>query len=107
MKKKKSIEEQVAELTEEQKNKVLKFGSWSLIAVLLVFIPQVVVFILATAVLCLSSSLTTNIPYLIGWGALFVSVVVTGIAYFVIMKIVCPYYSDRKYNYIKKHMKKN
>ena len=107
MKDKRSIEEQVAELTEDQKNKVIKAGFWATIAYIVGFLPLLIIFILATLGMFIFPSFATSIPYIVAWAVLGLLTFATLIAWFVILKVVCPYYSDRKYAYIKKNMKKN
>lgn len=82
MKDTRSIEEQVAELTEKQKDTVVKVGIWGIIILLVITLPLLLLFVL---------------------GAITFLIV---IVYLIIIKTVFPYYSDKKAQYIMKSRKR-
>ena len=101
-KEKKSIEEQVAELTEEQKDKIVKVGKWGTVAFLVTILPLLLFFLLVSFSIMLMPGMATNTPFLIGWIVLGALSFVAIIAYLIVIKAICPYYSDKKCNYIQK-----
>ncbi len=102
------IEEQVAQLTPEQQDKIVKIGKIGLVIELIVGIPWFII-------LALGAWVTINPPLgfdysnydrlHLGWNMLFFTGVICFVGMLVFMKIKYPYYSDAKYRYIKKMRK--
>ena len=101
MSNKKSIEEQVAELTEKQKDTVVKVGIWGSVILAVCTIPALIFFVLGSITMITSPSLMTEEAF-IGWMILGALIMIFVIAYMVILKVAFPYYSDKKCNYIQK-----
>ena len=98
-----SIEEQVAQLSQEQQDKVIKVGKISLIVMLAGIIPWLIGVILGIATIINPPADLSVARFdglfigLLGWLAIG-AVYVIGILAFV--KIKYPYYSDAKWRYI-------
>ena len=105
---KKSIEEQVAELTQEQQDKILKVGKTAMIWQLVVGVPWFIFTILGFFTL-------TNPPIGFDYSNFdklylgYMTFLVIGAAYLVgvlvFVKIKYPFYSDAKWKYINKMRK--
>ena len=110
MKREVSIEEQIAELTPEQQNKVLKAGKFAIIGCALVGIPWILGCILGLFVLIdppLGFDHSNYNGLCIGY---FMWAIIGFLLYMmvpIITKLVWPYYSDAKFRYIKKQRKAN
>ena len=108
MKDTRTLEEQIAAMTEEQKEKVIKVGKTALIIQLVGGIP---LFLLSLM------SIWTMISPPIGFDMLeydrlfigTITIIIVTMVYFVaaplVVKLVCPDYSDKKWNYIQKERK--
>ncbi len=110
MKIKKTIAEQVAELTQEQQDKVYKYGLVSLIIEIVIGIPFMIYCfygiwtiyggLLGFADVKVDSGFALDmIIYAVG--------LVFFLGMFLFIKIRCPHYSDRKWWYIRKMRKQN
>ena len=102
---KKSAEEQVAELTEEQKKKLWKTGLWGTLALVLIALPLAVATIVQ-AFGIFSNFLTVSSADMIRLTVFAVLTFVACIGTIVAIKVVCPYYSDSKFIYLLKNRKK-
>ena len=105
MKNTENIENQVAQLTTEQQNKILKVGKMAVALQLVVLIPWMI--------LCVVGIFTLiDPPATLSWEDYdkvfygLMTLLVLGAAYvvgiFLFVKIKYPYYSDAKYRYIQK-----
>ena len=105
MREKKSIEEQVAELTEKQKDTVVKVGIWGTVTLCIIAVPALLWDFLGFVLMITSPLLMTEAAFsgwLIGLGIGMVLVALP----LIIIKAVFPYYSDKKARYIMKLRKK-
>ena len=108
MNKQKTIEEQVNELTEKQKDTIIKVGKTALALQLIVVIPVLILcviglFCMVNPPLGISYSdigkIRKGIEILLGVMAVWV------IGLLVFVKVKWPYYSDKKWQYINKTRK--
>ena len=104
MKDTRSIEEQVAELTEKQKDTIVRVGIWGTVIFLVTAVPPLLLFILGAVIIVTDSLLMTEAAFF-GWGILGAITFVVLIAYLIIIKTAFPYYSDKKAKYIMKSRK--
>lgn len=104
MKEIKTIEQQVAELTEEQKDKILKIDKFGTIIVLVLTVPGILLMLYGLFVMVTSrfSSDEAFKGFLISGAVVFFISLTT----IIFIKTKFPYYSDRKASYIRK-MRKN
>ncbi len=103
-----SIEEQVAQLSEEQQNKIIKVGKIAMATELIVGIPWLIISIIGLFVLFdppLGLSYTDMDKVYIGFNIWLVLGAVFFIAILAFIKIKYPYYSDAKWRYINKKRK--
>ena len=105
MKDTRSIEEQVAELTEKQKDTVVKVGIWGTIILLVITLPLLLLFVLG-AIGMVMNPLSMTGPAFIGWAVIGVITFIIVIVYLIIIKTAFPYYSDKKAQYIMKSRKR-
>ena len=101
MKDTRSIEEQVAELTEKQKDTIVRVGIWGTVILLVITVPLLLLFMLGVVAMVMNPLLMTE-GALIGVGILGAIIFVVLIAYLIIIKTAFPYYSDKKAKYIRK-----
>ena len=104
MKDTRSIEEQVAELTEKQKDTIVRVGIWGTVILLVITIPLLLLFMLGVVTMATNPLLMTEEAF-IGWEILGAIIFVVLIAYLIIIKTAFPYYSDKKAKYIMKSRK--
>ena len=104
MKDNKSIAEQVAELTEEQQNKLMKVGFWGTIIMCAVLIPLIVLVLLGLFIMISDPMKMEGAAYY-GFLILCAITAILAIGGIFVIKSICPYYNDRKYVYIKKMRK--
>ena len=104
MKNKKDIETQVSELTQEQKNQVLKIGKIYILALTLVFLP-VFIFAVWNFYKIIQVEKYGNVAEsLMIYNIIALSVVlVYVIASLIFVRVKFPFYSDKKYKYLKKN----
>ena len=103
-----SIEEQVAQLTAEEKNKVLKIGKSATI-IGSVIIALMLLWFLGGIYLMIAPPLGIELDFIkLGLGIIGGGVIgfVALIAMIIIIKVKYPFYSDKKLSYIKKLNKK-
>ena len=105
---KKSIEEQVAELTEEQKNKIPKIGKTAVIVQIVIAVPYLIMQVLSLFAMRDLKKYIDYSEYDRFWSGYTIftvigAVLVIGVVVFV--KLMYPYYSDAKYRYIKEQKK--
>ena len=101
MKDTRSIEEQVAELTEKQKDTIVRVGIWGTVILLVTIVPLLLLFMLGVVAMAMNPLLMTE-GALIGWGILGAIIFVVLIVYLIVIKTAFPYYSDKKAKYIRK-----
>ena len=104
MKETKTIEQQVAELTEEQKQTILKVDKYGMIILLVLTVPGLLfmmagVFFLMTTASALHQD-TYNWVLIAGGVVLAVS-----LSMFLFIRFRYPYYSDKKCSYLRKQQK--
>ena len=104
MKDTRSIEEQVAELSEKQKDTVVKVGIWGTVIMLVTVAPLLLLFVLGTIVIMMNPLMITESVFF-GWAIMGAIIFVVLIAYVIIIKAAFPYYSDKKARYIMKSRK--
>ena len=102
---KKSIEEQVAELTEQQKTTVIKVGIWGTIILLIVTVP-LMIFVFSGFLSFIKAPLLIDRREFVIWLIVTLAGSIFYVIYFVVIKIVFPYYNDRKAIYLIKNRKK-
>ncbi len=105
---KKTIQEQVEELTEEQKDKIIKFGKIGLILMVIVVVPSIIITLLGLIVLINPPLGLDYNSYDMIYTGFLATLVIAGlliIGVLVFVKIMCPGYSDAKYRYISKSRK--
>lgn len=102
--KKKSIEEQVAELTEEQKETILKVSKYGGIVMAVVTIPIVLLAFLGLLIMITDPLMFTD-QATIGYFTFIVLGMTAILSILVFIKIKFPFYSDKKASYIKKNRK--
>lgn len=104
MKESKTIEQQVSELTEEQKDTVLKVAKYGTIILLAVTLPGVLLMCLGMFFMITQPTLFSESAYkgfqILGGIIIFISLVIIAI-----IKIKFPYYNDKVANYIIKSRK--
>ena len=108
MKNKKSIEEQVAELTLEQQDKIIKVGKVATALQLVGGIPWFLLCLMGLWVIInppLSMSWSDYDKLYLGFLTLLVIGAVYVLGIFLFVKIKYPYYSDTKWRYIAKKRK--
>lgn len=104
MKEIKTIEQQVAELTDEQKEKVLKIDRYGTIIVLVLTVPGILLMLYGLFVMVTSGfSSDDAFKYFLISGAV---VFLISIATIIFIKSKFSYYSDKKASYIRK-LRKN
>ena len=104
MKDTRSVEEQVAELTEDQKKMILKVYKYGTIFQVIVLILTIISCALAFAV-GIALTMMTGAPLFVALMPLisaFAVFVIVEIIYLVVINVVCPYYSEKKLKYLKK-----
>ena len=104
MKETKTIEQQVAELSEEQKNTVLKVDKYGTIIVLALTLPGLLLLCLGLFFMITEATLFTEEAYK-GFQILGGIVLAISLAAIVFIKIKFPYYSDKAASYIRKSRK--
>lgn len=104
MKDTRSIEKQVAELTEKQKDTIVKVGIWGTVILVVTVVPLLILFALGTIIM-VTNPLSMTGKALIGWATLGIIIFVLLIMYLVVIKTVFPYYSDKKARYLMKSRK--
>ncbi len=104
MKDSRSIEEQVAELTEHQKDTVVKVGIWGSVILCVTTIPMLLMF-LSGVIMMVVSPLTMTDTLFTVWLIFGALIAVFVIVYWVVIKAAFPYYSDKKAQYIIKSCK--
>lgn len=104
MKEKKSIAEQVAELTEEQKNTILKVDKYGTIIMLALMIPGLLLLLLGLVTMITDAAMFTLTAYkgMVVLGSLMTALCVGAIVF---IKVKFPFYNDRKAAYIRKSRK--
>lgn len=110
MKDKKSIEQQVAELTQEQQDKLFKIGKTAFAFQLIGGIPWLILLMLGLWVIIsppIGFDYADYNKLYIG----FMTWAVIGVVYILgilaVVKIKCPYYSDERWKFINKKRKAN
>ena len=111
-KEKRSVEEQVAELTAAQKKKLVVTGIVSMAVYILVVLPLLLAFILFSALMIIFMfgfipDMAAKIFFIVGYAAFVVVIFAIILGNYFISKAVCPYYSDGIFWYILKNRKKN
>ena len=104
----KTIEEQVEELTEKQKDTIIKVGKIALALQLIVAIPILVLCIIGLFCMVnppMGFDYSDTDKMFTGIMILFVIMAVWVIGLLVFVKIKWPYYSDKKWQYINKMRK--
>lgn len=101
---KKSVAEQVAELTEKQQQTVARVGIWGTVILCVTVIPLLVIMILGF-ISFVSDPLSMTRQAMMGFFVLCGIIGVLLVAYFVVIKVAFPYYSDKKARYILKNRK--
>ena len=104
MKDTRSIEEQVAELTEKQKDTIVKVGTWGTVILLVIEVPLLLLFMFGLLTMVTDPLSMTDAAFT-GWKILGVIIFVVAIVYFIIIKAAFPEYSDKKATYIMKSRK--
>ena len=102
---KKSIEQQVAELSQEQQNKIIKVGKIGVAVLLSIAIPWIILIVSGIFLLLEPPAGVDYDKLFIGFETL---IALGGLCIFAILifiKIKYPYYSDAKYKYISKMRK--
>ena len=99
---KRSIEEQVAELTEQQKDTVLKVAKYGTIATLCIPAPFIIFSLLGLITMILDPLKFTD-EAMIGFYIVLAIGVLIAIGINVFIKIKYPFYSDKKASYIRKN----
>ena len=102
MKEKKSIEEQAASLTEQQKSAIKKIGKYGTIGILVISIP-VIIFLIMGLIIMITDPLLFTDKALKGFKLLVIVFVVIMGGIFAFIKIKFPYYSDKLARYILKN----
>ena len=103
MKEKLTIQEQVAKMTEAEQNKVFKTGLIFFIIEILFAVPYIILLLDKLSVLIDPPGRISSDAYdqafteLMLWA---IGGIVVAILLFVLLKIICPQYNDRKWFYI-------
>ena len=104
----KTIEEQVNELTQKQKDTIIKVGKIALILQLIVAIPTLLVCIIGLFCMVnppLGFDYSDTNKIFLGIETLLVIMAIWVIGVLAFVKIKWPYYSDKKWHYINKMRK--
>ena len=101
MKDARSVEEQVAELTEEQKDTILKVDKYGTIIVLALTLPGLLLLCLGLFFMITEATLFTETAYK-GFQVLGGIILAISVAAIVFIKVKFPYYTDKKASYIRK-----
>lgn len=110
MKTKKSIAEQVAELTPEQQDTLIKVGKRALIIELIIGIPWIIISLLG---FCIMVSPPVGFDYanydklFMGFELILVIGAVCMLGIVIFVKVKYPYYTDARWKYIHKMRKLN
>ena len=108
MKDTRSIEEQVAELTEQQKDAILKVAKYGtiilIITMCLCIVATVITFAISVVMISIVGSYVCFVSIPI-FALIFLSYVVVLVAYTIFLNVKVPYYSDKKAKYLKQQKK--
>lgn len=107
---KKSVEEQVAELSAEQQDKIVKVGRTSIILQLVVAVPGLLFLLIGIFVLLDPPRALTADEFhklYMGLITLGILIIVYALAILLFVKFKYPYYSDAKCRYIKRMRKQS
>ena len=107
MKDTRPIEEQVAELTEEQKKTVIKVNRYGIAAMVLTTLLSFIAMIIAAVVFIKTPRAYLYFDkFVIALIAIVMVNLILCIGEYIFIKVKFPYYSDKRRSYIKKEQKK-
>ncbi|MBE6924440.1 MAG: hypothetical protein E7466_04280 [Ruminococcaceae bacterium] len=104
MKDTRPIEQQVAELTEEQKKTILKVDKYGMIVLLVLTVPGLLVMLLGLFTMMSTHGSARQDAYT-GFLISGAIIVLISISMFLFIRIKFPYYSDQKCTYLRKQKK--
>ena len=110
MKETKTLQEQIAEMTEEQKDKIMKVGKVAQIIQLAGGIPLFILSLLAAWVIIsppLGFDMMNYDKLFIGGATIWIVTAAYFVGVLLFVKVKYPEYSDKKWNYIHKERKAN
>ena len=101
---KKTVEQMAAELTEKQKDTILKVDKYGTIIVLLLTVPGMLILFIGLFAMITDTSLFSEEAFM-GFIVLGALIILISIASIVFIKVKLPYYSDKIVAYIRKERK--
>ena len=108
MKDTRSIEEQVAELTEQQKDAILKVAKYGTVILIITLCLCIVAMVINMAIALVMIPIVDSYAYFVALpisALIFLFYVVVMVAYLIFLNVKVPYYSDKKAKYLKKQKK--
>ena len=108
MKDTRSIEEQVAELTEQQKDAILKVAKYGTVILIITLCLCMVAVVINMAISFVMIPIVDSYVYFVSipiFALIFLFYIVVMVAYIIFLNVKVPYYSDKKAKYLKQQKK--